>query len=746
MRTSLILVVTISLINALTAQYSEKDEFISELMSEMTLDEKIGQMNQYTGFYDPTGPVPTDGNAKTKYDHIKKGMVGSVLNVRGTKEVRALQEIAVTQSRLGIPLIFGFDVIHGYKTIMPIPLAEAASWDLESIEMSARLAAEEATASGLNWTFAPMMDIGRDPRWGRVMEGAGEDPYLGSLVAEARVRGFQGTDMSEENTMAACAKHFAAYGFAESGRDYNTADIGLSTLHNIVLPPFKAAAQAGVATFMNSFNELNGIPATGDISLQRLILKGKWNFQGFVVSDWGSIGEMIPHGFAEDGAHAAEIAVNAGSDMDMESHLYIHQLNKLVQSGDVDLSVIDEAVKRILGVKYDLGLFADPYKYCNEEREAEILNDTSSMAQSLDIARKSIVLLKNENGILPLQKSGNHIAVIGALGNDKNSPLGSWRFGSVDNSAVSVVEGMSQYKDNNLSYEEGIAVVKGETSFANELDINISDRTGLKEAVELAGKADYVVMVLGEHGYQSGEGRSRTDIGLPGLQQELLEKVFEVNSNIILVLMNGRPLTLEWADQNIPAIVETWHLGSQSGNAIAEVLYGDYNPSGKLPMTFPRNVGQIPIYYNCKNTGRPGPQSQVFWSHYTDQTNDPLYVFGHGLSYTTFEYQNLNIEVDGHTVIAKVTVKNSGNRSGEEVIQLYIHDKVASVTRPIKELKGFSKVYFAKGETKVVEFVLSEKELGFYNNDGEYVIEPGSFDLIVGGSSKGELKSTFSLK
>ncbi len=736
MRTSLIFLITMSLINALTAQNSEKNEFISALMSEMTLDEKIGQMNQYTGFYDPTGPIPTDGDAKTKYDHIKKGMVGSVLNVRGTKDVRALQEIAVTQSRLGIPLIFGFDVIHGYKTIMPIPLAEAASWDLESIEMSARIAADEATASGLNWTFAPMMDVGRDPRWGRVMEGAGEDPYLGSLIAEARVRGFQGTDMSEENTMAACAKHFAAYGFAESGRDYNTTDIGLSTLHNIVLPPFKAAAEAGVATFMNSFNELNGIPATGDIFLQRSILKGKWNFQGFVVSDWGSIGEMIPHGFAEDGAQAAEIAVNAGSDMDMESHLYIHQLNKLVQSGTVDLSVIDEAVKRILGVKYDLGLFHDPYKYCNEEREAEVLNNTSSMAQSLDIARKSIVLLKNKNDILPLKKSGNHIAVIGALGNDKNSPLGSWRFGSVDNSAVSVVEGMSQYQYNNLSYEEGIALVNGETSFANELDINTSDRTGLKEAVELAGKADYVVMVLGEHGYQSGEGRSRTDIGLPGLQQELLEKVFEVNSNIILVLMNGRPLTLEWADQNIPAIVETWHLGSQSGTAIAEVLYGDYNPSGKLTMTFPRNVGQIPIYYNCKNTGRPGPQSQVFWSHYTDQTNDPLYVFGHGLSYTTFEYQNLNIEVDGNTVIAKVTVKNSGNRSGEEVIQLYIHDKVASVTRPIKELKGFSKVSFSQGETKVIEFVLSEKELGFYNNEGDYVVEPGAFELIVGEARK----------
>lgn len=746
MRVSLFFILTVSFLGFLTAQHSEKDEFITALMEEMTLDEKIGQMNQYTGFYDPTGPVPTDGDAKSKFEHIKKGMVGSVLNVRGTKEVRALQEIAVEQSRLGIPLIFGFDVIHGYRTVMPIPLGEAASWDLEAIELSARISAEEATASGLNWTFAPMMDIGRDPRWGRVMEGAGEDPFLGSRIAEARVLGFQGSDLSKENTMAACAKHFAAYGFAESGRDYNTVDIGMSTLYNVVFPPFKAALDVGVATFMNSFNELNGVPATGDSFLQKSILKDKWGFKGFVVSDWGSIGEMISHGYAEDGPHAAEIAANAGSDMDMESHLYVHQLNNLVKSGKVELSVIDEAVARILGIKYDLGLFEDPYKYCDEDREKEVLNRTSSMEQSLDIARKSIVLLKNENDLLPLNTSGKHIAVIGPLGNDKNSPLGSWRFGSVDNSAVSVVEGMSKYQSNNLSYEAGVAFVNGETSFANELVINTSDRTGIKEAVELAGKADYVVMVLGEHGYQSGEGRSRTDIGLPGLQQELLEKVFEVNSNIILVLMNGRPLTLEWADQNIPAIVETWHLGSQSGNAIAEVLYGDYNPSGKLPMTFPRNVGQVPIYYNYKNTGRPGPQNQVFWSHYSDQANDPVYVFGHGLSYTTFEYQNLNVEVEGHTVIAKVTVKNTGDRAGEEVIQLYIHDKVASVTRPIKELKGFSKVSFSQAETKVIEFVLSEKELGFFNNEGEYVVEPGSFEIIVGGSSKGQLKSTFSLK
>ncbi len=717
---------------------------IADLLLKMTLEEKIGQMNQYNGFWDVTGPKPSDGDAAKKYEHLRKGYVGSMLNVRGVKEVKAVQKIAVEETRLGIPLIIGFDVIHGYKTLSPIPLAEAASWDLEAIKRSAQVAAKESAAAGINWTFAPMVDISRDARWGRVMEGSGEDPYLGSKIAEVRVQGFQGDDLSSPETIAACAKHWAGYGFAEAGRDYNTVDVGTSTLYNIIFPPFQAAANADVKTFMNSFNELNGIPATGNSFLQRDILKGKWGYKGFVVSDWGSINEMISHKYAEDKKQAVKLAVIAGSDMDMESYAYVDELANLVREGVVDESLIDDAVKRILRVKFELGLFDDPYKYCNEAREAEVIESKEIQEAVLDVAKKSIVLLKNENQLLPLKKKGLNIALIGALASDKTSPLGSWRIAAEDNSAISVLEGMQSYTGNILNYAKGADLTIGETEFSKELNINTEDKSEFAKAIETAKKCDVVVMVLGEHGFQTGEARSRVDLNLPGVQQELLEAVYKANKNIVLVLNNGRPLTIPWADEHIPAIVEAWQLGTQSGNAIAQVLYGDYNPSGKLPMSFPRSVGQVPIYYNHKNTGRPviPAPNEVFWSHYTDENNDPLYSFGHGLSYTSFTYSNLTVnKISNEDFKVSVDIKNTGKISGKEVAQLYIQDLFASITRPVKELKGFQLVELEPNKTRTITFDLTNKELGFYDNNGEFILESGEFKIFVGGSSKTVLES-----
>ena len=725
------------------------DTQINDLMAKMTLEEKIGQMNQYNGFWDATGPNPNKGKSAKKYEELRKGHVGSMLNIKeGVKQVKALQKIAVEETRLGIPLIVAFDVIHGFKTIAPIPLAEAASWDLKAIKKSAQNAAEEAAAAGINWTFAPMVDTSRDPRWGRVMEGGGEDPYLGAKIATARVNGFQGNDLSSTSTIAACAKHFAGYGFSEAGRDYNTVDIGTSTLNNIVFPPFKAAAKAGVKTFMNSFNELNGIPATGNAFLQREVLKGKWNFDGFVVSDWASMIEMIAHGYAEDEKHAAELSVKAGADMDMESYVYVKHLANLVRDGTVKEALINDAVRRILKVKYELGLFEDPYKYCDEEREKAVTGKQEFHDDALDMAKKSVVLLKNKNNVLPLKKKNQKIALIGALANDKTSPLGNWSLAGTPGSAISVLEGLQQYKGNILNYAKGVDVVTANspTGWSDKAIINETDTSGFQEAIALAKKADVVVMVLGEHGIQTGEARSRANIDLPGLQQELLEAIFKVNKNIVLVLTNGRPLTIPWSDKNIPSILETWQLGVQSGNAIAQVLYGDYNPSGKLPMTFPRSLGQIPIYYNHKNTGRPSGNN-VFWSHYLDEENSPLYPFGHGLSYTTFSYNNLKVnKVNDREVKISVKLTNTGKVKGKEVVQLYIHDLYASVTRPVRELKGFELIELNPNETKIVHFTLTEKELGFYNNSGTYVIEPGDFKVFVGGSSQAKLTHKFRLK
>ncbi len=725
------------------------NSFIDSLMKIMTLEEKVGQMNQYNGFWEVTGPVPKDGNAKLKYDQLRKGMVGAVLNVKGVENVRKLQEIVVKESRLGIPLLFGFDVIHGHKTLFPIPLGEAASWDLEAIERSTRVAAIEASAVGINWTFAPMVDITRDARWGRVMEGAGEDPYLGSKIGVARIKGFQGDDLSANNTIAATAKHFAAYGFAESGREYNTVDIGTSTLYNIIFPPFKAAVDNDVKTVMNSFNVVNGIPATANKFLQKDILKDKWHFNGFVISDWSSGMEMIDHGFAKDLKQVAELSANAGSDMDMESYAYVTHLKQLVEDGKVDIKVIDDAVKRILGVKFELGLFDDPYRYCDPKREKELIYHPDHLTAALDMAKKSIVLLKNASfpgqskQLLPLNKNQKRIAIIGALANDKNSPLGSWRIGSDDSSAVSVLEGIEKITGS-FKYAKGADLVIGKVDFINEVKINEADKSGFKEAVKLAKESAVVIMVLGEHGFQTGEGRSRTKLDLPGVQQRLLEEVYKVNKNIILVLMNGRPLAIPWADEHIPAILETWQLGSQSGNAIAQVLFGDYNPGGKLPMSFPRNVGQVPIYYNHYNTGRPGPKNEVFWSHYTDESNMPLYPFGYGLSYTKFEYSNLKIDDSNHSKIKVIaTIKNIGQIAGEEVAQLYIHDVVASIVRPVKELKGFQKFKLEPGESKFIEFILTDKELGFYDNNGEFIVESGEFEILLGTNSQEGIKGKF---
>ena len=744
-------IMTVSTINAQQKLNPEIEKKIDVLMSKMTLEEKVGQMNQYNGFWDVTGPAPVGGTAEQKYENIKKGLVGSMLTVRGVKEVKAVQKIAVEQTRLGIPLIIGFDVIHGYKTLSPIPLAEAASWDLKSIEKSAETAASEAAASGINWTFGPMMDISKDARWGRVMEGAGEDSYLGSKVAIARVKGFQGDNTFKSPLrIATTAKHFAAYGFVESALEYNASEISNNTLFNQVLPPFKAAVDAGLKTVMTSFNTINGIPASGDKFLLRDVLKNKWGFNGFVISDWASIREMIPWGFSKDEKAAAISAVEAGTDMDMEGGIYVPYLIDLVKQGKVKQEFVDDAVRRILRVKYELGLFDNPYRFLDEKREKEVIGSKANREAVLDMAKKSIVLLKNDTNLLPLKKSGQKIVLLGSLAESKNSPLGSWRIAADSNTAVSVLEGMQQYKGNSLNYVKGLDLTTLEPTFLTEVQYNTTDKSGFEAAKNAAKEADVVVMVLGEHGFSSGEARSRTNLDLPGLQQEFLEEIYKVNPNIVLVLNNGRPLTISWAAEKIPTIVEAWQLGTETGNAVAQVLYGDYNPSGKLPMSFPRNIGQVPIAYNHYSTGRfTNKDNNVFWSHYSDVEKTPLYPFGYGLSYTTFEYSNLKINKKtfskGEKVEVSVDLKNTGKVTGKEVAQLYLQDEFASVVRPVKELKGFEMIELKAGETKTITFTLTDAELGFYNNQNEFVVEPGSFKVMVGGSSDANLTTQFNV-
>lgn len=723
---------------------------VDSVLALMTLEEKVGQLVQYNGSWDLTGPA-SEMNNKQKEENLKAGKVGAMLNVLSVDATREAQKLVMENSRLQIPLMFGYDVIHGYTTIFPVPLAETASWDLEAMERTAEIAALESAANGVNWTFSPMIDVSRDARWGRIMEGSGEDPYLTSKVAVAKVKGYQSEDLANPRSIAATAKHFAGYGFGEAGRDYNTVHIGENELHNTILPPFKAAADAGVATFMNAFNDIDGIPATGHKTLQRDILKRDWDWNGFVVSDWGSIPEMIAHGVAKDKKEAAKIALNAGSDMDMEGGAYESSLVSLVEEGEVSEDYIDDAVKRVLRVKFKLGLFDDPYLYSN----ANLLDQISfeeHKAVARDVAKKSIVLLKNEENLLPIKESVQNIAVIGPLADDKDTPIGNWRAQGEANSAISLLEGLENNisEDVKVTYAKGADLGVGERSFLMPLEINKTDKSGFEEAIKTASEADMVIMALGEDAFQTGEGRSQVEVGLAGVQQELLEEIYKVNQNIVLVLINGRPLEITWASENIPAIVEAWQLGSESGNAIADVLLGDYNPSGKLPVSFPRAVGQEPLYYNQKSTGRPSNPTHVTYSGYTDEKKDALYPFGFGLSYTNFEYGDLQLsseemEVEG-TIQASITLKNTGDVEGKEIVQLYLRDLVASTTRPVKELKGFEAVSLAPGESKTVTFEINEEMLQFYNANRKWEAEAGEFEVFIGGNSRDLQKATFSLK
>ena len=717
---------------------SDIEAKVEQLLAKMTIEEKVGQLNQYTGDRLATGPVTVNS---TKYSDIKEGKVGSMLNVRGAKDTRMVQEIAM-QSRLKIPLLFSLDVVHGYRVTFPIPLAEAASWDLKAIETSARVSAIEAAAAGIHWTFAPMVDISRDPRWGRVMEGAGEDTYLGSLIARARVKGFQGKGLGNLDAIMACAKHFAAYGAATAGRDYNTVDMSERMLWETYLPPFKAAADEGVATFMNSFNDLDGIPATGSSFLQRDILKGKWKYPGFVVSDWGSIKEMVPHGFAKNNYEAARLAITAGSDMDMESHAYVDHLTQLVKEGKVPVNLVDDAVRRVLVKKFELGLFENPYRFSNEAREKKILNSDANRATAREVAEKSIVLLKNEGQALPLSKDLKTVAVIGPLGKSNSDMKGFWSVKWDNDNLVSLYEGLQNKvgKSTRLLYAQGCGILD-------------SSRAGFAEAVETAKQADVVVMAVGETFDMSGEGKSRASIHLPGVQEDLIKAIKATGKPVVVLVMAGRPLIFNWTADNANAILYTWWLGSEAGNAMANVLYGDYNPAGKLPMTFPRSEGQIPIFYNYKNTGRPSLHEKdiTYRSVYIDLPNTPKYAFGYGLSYTSFSLTGLQLNKarvkQNEDITVTCTLRNTGKYAGEEVVQLYIQDLFASVTRPLKELKAFQKVMLQPGESKTLTFIIDKEMLSFYDQEMKWIAEPGDFKVMIGNSSdKIALESKFELE
>lgn len=704
------------------------DQKVTELMAKMTLEEKIGQLNQYNDDITATGPITKDAD---KAGQVRAGKLGSILNAIGAKNTKNWQDQAM-QSRLKIPLLFGQDVIHGFRTTFPIPLGETATWDMNLIEKSARIAATEASAYGIHWTFAPMVDIGRDPRWGRVMEGAGEDTYLGTLVGKARVKGFQGNGLGNKDAVMACAKHFAAYGAAVGGRDYNSVDMSLRQLHETYLPPFKAVSDIGVATFMNSFNDINGIPATGNKYIQRDLLKGAWNFQGFVVSDWGSIGEMIPHGFAKDNKDAALKAIIAGSDMDMESRSYTNHLTELVKEGKVDIQLVDDAVRRILTKKYELGLFDDPYRFINEKREKEQANNPEHRKFAREIGAKSIVLLKNENQLLPLSPTTKKVAIIGPFAKATVENHGFWSIAFPDDSQriVTQFDGIKAQLDKN-----------SELFYAKGCNANDNDKSLFAEAVETAKKADVVIMTLGEGHAMSGEAKSRSNIHFSGVQEDLLKEIAKTGKPIILMINAGRPLVFDWASENIPTIVYTWWLGTEAGNSIADVLFGKINPGGKLPMTFPRNEGQIPIYYNHYNTGRPAKNNtdRNYVSAYIDLDNDPAYPFGLGLSYTTFQYSDVNVSATqlkgNQTLTASVTLTNSGNYDGEEVVQLYIRDLVGKVVRPVKELKGFQKIFLKKGESKTVSFNITPEDLKFYDDELNFDWESGEFDIMIGTNS-----------
>lgn len=720
------------------AQKKTIDQKVDSVLKLMTLDEKIGQMNQYNGPWAATGPLTGSDDIIAQ---IKAGKVGSMLNVTGVNRTTQLQNLAM-QTRLKIPMLFGQDIIHGYRTNFPIPLAEAASWDLDAMEKSARIAAIEASAAGVHWTFAPMVDIARDPRWGRVMEGAGEDTYLGSLIAKARVKGFQGNGFGNTDALMACAKHFAAYGAAVGGRDYNSVDMSLRQFHEVYLPPFKAAADAGAATFMNSFNDLNGIPATGNKYLQRDILKGEWKFKGFVVSDWGSIGEMIQHGYSKDNYEAAWQAANAGSDMDMESRSYTQHLAKLVKEGKVKMSVIDDAVRRILQKKFEMGLFDDPLKYSNEEREKQYWNKAEHLTVARDMAKKSIVLLKNEKQLLPLSKKTQTIALIGPFVKVKSDNNGFWSYDWPDDSTrvTSLWEGVQKKVD------DGSKLL-----YAKGCNINDTLTAGFADAVHVASQADVVVLSVGEARDMSGEAKSRSNIHLPGVQEELVKAVMATGKPVVVLISAGRPLVFNWTADNAPAILYTWWLGTEAGNAIADVLFGDYNPSGKLPMTFPLSEGQIPIYYNHYFTGRPArnDSDKLYRSAYIDLSIYPKYPFGYGLGYSNFTYSDISLSAvsfkPGQSITASVTVTNNGKYDGKETVQLYTRDITASVVRPVKELKGFQQVFLKAGESKKITFTVTANDLRFYNDKLQYIYEPGDFKLFIGGNSRDVKEKNFVL-
>lgn len=727
-----------------------KQAFVSNLIKRMTLEEKIGQLNLLTSDMDVTGPFMKPGYKKD----IEAGLCGSIFNAYTPQYTRQLQEMAM-KTRLKIPLLFGYDVIHGHKTIFPIPLGEACTWDMALLEQSARIAAQEASADGLQWTYSPMVDIARDPRWGRVAEGVGEDTWYGTQVAKAKVKGYQGSDLSANNTILACVKHFALYGAIEAGRDYNTVDMSRRQMYQYYLPPYKAAIDAGVATVMTSFNEIDGTPATANKWLLTDLLRREWGFKGFVVTDYTAINEMIAHGNVKDEYDAGGAALRAGVDMDMQGGVFAGQLQKLLKDGKVTQKEIDSAVYRILAAKYDLGLFQDPFKYCDTARAAKEIMSAENLAVAQKIAERSIVLLKNENQLLPLKKDAK-IALIGPLANSQRDMIGNWSAAGDYTKAVTILEALKQ-RSANVQYLPGAYYTADTTLFkraTQKARLEATDTANSQQmqaaAVELAKQSDIVVMALGESQGMTGEAASRSNISIPENQQQLLKAVYATGKPVVLVLMNGRPLTLEWEDAHIPAILETWFLGTKAGNAIASVLFGDYNPAGKLTMSFPRNIGQIPIYYNHKNTGRPLNPNNKYSSKYLDTENEPLYPFGYGLSYTKFTYGAVKLSKQQITASDKlqvsVPVTNSGNYDGEEVVQLYIRDMVGSVTRPVKELKAYKKIFLAKGETRTVTFDIAVEDLKFYDKDMRWKAEPGDFTVFVGTNSRDVQSAGFTLK
>jgi len=687
---------------------------VEDLLGRMTLEEKIGQMCQYTKY------------PEKHEELVEAGKVGSLFNVTGAEQTNEVQRIAVERSRLGIPLIFGLDVIHGYSTIYPIPLAMASSWDPETAKEAASMAAVEASSEGIHWTFAPMVDIARDPRWGRVAEGAGEDPYLGSAMARALVEGYQGENLADHDTVVACPKHYVAYGGAEGGRDYNTVEVSERTLRDVYLPPFKAAVEAGAGTLMSAFNDLNGVPASANRFTLTTVLREEWGFEGFVVSDWNSIGELVIHGIAGTRAQAGKEAVEAGVDMDMEGNVYQTTLARLVEEGMVSESTVDDAVRRILTIKFRLGLFERPYT--DTGLAAGVVQCKDHIEAARDFARRSMVLLKNENDLLPLKKDLKIVAVIGPLADEQDALLGCWPCMGRPEDVATVLEGIR----NKVSKETEVLYAKG-------CDVRGDSTEGLRDAADKAKAADVAIVVVGESREMSGEAGCRSTLDLPGVQERLVREVCETGAPVVMVLLNGRPMSISWPAEHVPAILEAWHPGIQGGNAVADLLFGDFNPGGRLPVTFPRTVGQVPIYYNHKNTGRPATPL-LYTSKYIDLPSTPLFPFGHGLGYTQFEYGNLmvspeTITPDGEVEIS-LDVKNVGDREGDEVVQLYLRDLVGSVTRPVKELKGFQRIALKPGEKATVRFVVGPEQLAFVNRGMERVVEPGAFEVMVGGSSE----------